>query len=102
MTEHIKMRGSDMSDNEEVIKLQRRLEQHLDTYRNDAFIIEARFVKHEAMQEKNLEAIDRLTATTQGVVDAWVFANGFHRFIKWLSGFAFLGGAIAWLQHTFK
>ena len=91
-----------MPVNEELIRLQRRLESHIEDYRDFGYLNEMRHCKHEARQDKNLEAIEMLTVTTQGVVDAWVFANGFHRFVKWLSGFAFLGGAIAWLQHTFK
>ena len=91
-----------MAENEELIKIQRRLEDHLEAYRDNNYTNEARHLKHEEMYKKNMEAIDKLAATTQGVVDAWIFANSFHRFVKWLSGFAFLGGIIAWLQHTFK
>ena len=91
-----------MPSDAEVIELKRRLEDHIADYRVHCAEEEAKTIRHEEMYEKNMVAIATLVTSTQGVVDAWVFANSFHRFIKWLSGFALLGAAITWLQHTFK
>lgn len=90
-----KIRENDMPECEELIKLQRRLEVHIKTCTEDRTVNADR-------HKKSMEAIEALTATTQGVVEAWVVINGFHRFVKWLSGFAVLGGAIVWIQQTFK
>ena len=65
----------------------------------DAHLIE--YTQHRAeyleRQQHNMEAIDKLTKATQGLVDAWTVANNIQRFFKWLSGFAFLGIVISWI-----
>lgn len=53
-------------------------------------------------QELNASNIAHLTESTQGVVDAWVVANGLQKFIKWVSSFAIIGGIIAWLNGFIK
>jgi hypothetical protein len=35
-----------------------------------------------------IECIDKLTTSTQGVVDAWIFASTFRKVAMWLTGFA--------------
>lgn len=59
--------------------------------------IEELHKRHNEMYEKNMEAIAKLTESTQGVVDAWTTANNLHKFTKWLSGFAIVGIVITWL-----
>ena len=39
-------------------------------------------------------AVDRQTKSTEGLVEAWVAANGFYRVVKWLSGIGVPVGAI--------
>ena len=57
--------------------------------------------RYNELYEKNMEAIAKLTESTQGVVDAWSTANNLHKFIKWLSGLAVVGTAFTWLAKTF-
>lgn len=47
--------------------------------------------------EALIEANEATVKATAGVVDAWTTVNNFQRFVKWLSSFAILGGALAWL-----
>ena len=45
-------------------------------------------------QTLNTEAINRLSASTQGMVEAWTTANGVAKFVKWVSGLVVGGLAL--------
>lgn len=56
---------------------------------------------HNELCEKNIEAIAKLTESTQGLVDAWTTASNLQKFVKWISGLAVVGTTIAWLIKNF-
>lgn len=82
--------------------LTKRLDSHIEycTQRDDN--IDARLDKLIGAQELNATNIANLTEATQGVVDAWVVANGLSKFLKWLSSFAIIGASIIWLKDFIK
>ncbi len=89
-------------DCEQSKTLNRRFEDHLEEYRS--FTAETRAIHSslERLQLRNTEAIAHLTESTQGVVNAWTFANNLHKFIKWLVAFAASVFALmAWLHDMF-
>jgi len=88
-----------MSDSQKTLSLQERVELHIEWCNAKTKEYQARCEMDDARHQQTVDAIEKLTATTQGVVDAWVFANTFHRFIKWLSGFAILVAVAAWLSN---
>jgi len=78
-----------VSIHEEVLEMERRL--------ND------RVSKIEKLQQDNSVAIgqltanvDRLTSSTQGIVDVWTAGKTLQKAIKWLSGFAIVVTLINW------
>lgn len=78
-------------------ELNRRFEDHVSDYRIHIAEDVEKHRRQDEMYEKNMQAISDLTGATKGVVDAWVFANTFQRFLKWLSAFGIIGIAIIWL-----
>jgi len=52
--------------------------------------------------ENLMAAIEKLTIATQGVVDAWTFANNFNKFIKWVASLGAIGTAFMWALDKFK
>lgn len=61
------------------------------------------------VQKQNTETIGQLTAATAGVIEVYAAGQGviktgaaFGRFVKWLSGFAILSGAITWVYSLFN
>jgi len=74
----------------------KRLDAHLVEYATHRSEYLERQVHQDKLQSNNMEAIDKLTKATQGLVDTWLIANGIQKFFKWLSGFAFLGVIISW------
>ena len=61
-----------------------------------------RWNKLLAAQEANTESIKQLTLATRGLVETWTALNVFQRFIKWVSSFAIIGGAVTWLVSKFS
>ena len=57
-----------------------------------------RQLRQDIAHEQNLEAIRRLTSATQGLVDAWLVANSFQKFIKWIASFGVLAYVIKWIS----
>lgn len=53
------------------------------------------------LSNSNLEAIAKLTASTQDVVNAWSTANNLQKFIKWIGGFSLLIAAVTWYIKNF-
>lgn len=83
-------------------ELKRRFDDHLKDHENIEKEQLKRDLRQDRAHQQNMEAISELTKATRGVVEAWVFANTFRKFIVWLSGFAFLGGLIAWFTNVFS
>lgn len=59
-------------------------------------------------QKENTKAIGQLTAATAGIIEVYAagqsvikVGSAFGRFVKWLSGFAILGGAVTWAYNLF-
>jgi hypothetical protein len=57
-----------------------------------------------ATQQHNTDSLQLLTESSQGVIDAWIAANGavkvasaLGKFIKWIGGLGFLGVSIVWV-----
>ena len=96
-TEKTKLRRTDVPADEEIIKLQRRVDKHIIEFERHKLGDDQRFLKYSKAHEENMEAIAALTESTQGVVDAWAVAASFQKFIKWLSGFTIVGIVVAWL-----
>jgi len=92
----------------EVTELRRILDEHLAESKE-------RYARYDEIHEANILAISQLTddvatltkgiadltRSTQGLVDGWVAARAFQRFIKWLSSFAILGIVGVWLYDKF-
>jgi hypothetical protein len=81
----------------QVNNLRRRLDDHITEHKTRDEEYEARQIRQDELHQQNMEAIADLTSATKDVVDAWVVANGLQRFVKWLSGFSFLGVVAAYL-----
>lgn len=65
--------------------------------------MERRIDDIEKMQQANSLAIgiltsnvDKLTVSTQGIVDVWSAGRTLQAAVKWLSGFSFVAAVIAW------
>ncbi len=72
------------------------LDAHLARYERHRQEYLERQAHQDTMQEANLKAIEALTKSTSGLVEAWTVANGFQRFIVWTSKFAVVGTAALW------
>lgn len=92
------MRSTDVPSDAELIKLHRKVDNHIMDYKQHVAENELCYIRQTEQHEKNMEAIAHLTQSTQGVVDAWSAASSFQRFVKWLSGFALIGIAITWFS----
>ena len=82
--------------NRDLKSLEGKLDNHIEEYKMHKQEYLERQAHQDTMQENNMKAIAELVAATKGVVDAWAVANGFQKFIKWLSGFGLVGALIAW------
>lgn len=90
------------SDRAVLLTLKDEFENHVKEYNLYRSEEEDKHRQQLEMHTKNMEAIAALTKSTQDVVDDWVFANNFSKFIKWVSTFAVLGAVIKWVAETFK
>jgi hypothetical protein len=72
-----------MPTDEEIILLHRKLDRHIDEYR-----------LHILEEQKREERLDRLIDSTQGLVDSWVFAMSFRKFIIFASAFSVPAAAV--------
>ncbi len=89
-----------MPGDKDIILLQRRLDDHIEQFNSHVAEENDRWAHLIDVTERNTESITKLAKSTEGLVDAWVTTNNVGRFIKWISGFAFLGAIGAWLvQH---
>lgn len=72
-----------------LVELETKVDNHLTEY-------DKRCKRQDEAYDKTMEAINKLTESTQGIVEAWTAANSFQRFIKWVSSFAVVGAVITW------
>lgn len=103
------------STDPQIILLQRKLDSHIEDFHEHCEAEEKRWEHLIVAQERNTKSIRDLTKSTQeltestrDIVVAWNAANGtvktmsvLGKFVKWLSGFAFLGGFLTWLFKQF-
>ena len=99
----------------QVLLLQQKLDDHIDDFHRHCEDEEKRWDHLIVAQERNTKSIEELTTSTKAltestrdIVAAWNAANGtvktmsaLSKFIKWLSGFAFVGIFFAWLVDKF-
>lgn len=83
-----------LSTEEDLIDLNNKFQTHLTEY-------SLRCERQDIAHEKNMEAISKLTKSTQGLVDTWVTVRSLQKLMSWLSSFAVLGVLIAWLHSKF-
>lgn len=89
-----------MTPQEEIAKLDKKLTTHIKEHSDHVREQYEINVRQDAAFLKNMEAIAALTKSTQVLVDACVAVSSFRKFLKWLSGFAIVGGVIAWLSEN--
>jgi transketolase len=103
------------STDAQVLLLQQKLDDHIEEFQTHCEDEEKRWSHLIEAQERNTKCIEdlttstrELTESTRDIVSAWNAANGtvktmsaLGKFIKWLSGFAFLGGFLTWLFKQF-
>lgn len=94
-------RDSNLTCEDELRELKARIEAHLEDYREHTSEYDERCKTQDKLYKNTMEAIDKLTQSTQGVVDAWVTARNLQRFVKWLSSFTIVAIAIGWLATKF-
>lgn len=99
----------------QVLLLQQKLDDHIDDFHRHCEDEEKRWDHLIVAQERNTKSIEELTTSTKAltestrdIVAAWNAANGtvktmsaLSKFIKWLSGFAFVGIFFTWLVDKF-
>lgn len=97
--------------NDEMLMLQRKLEVHIDAYEKHVEEDHRRWDRFIATQEEHSKSLDDLTRSLdtavksmEGLLTAWQAANGaikvgatVTRFLRWLSGFAVIGAAAAYV-----
>ena len=84
------------------VLLQKRLDDHIEKYEVDRRNDDTRWEHMVEAQQQNTLAINQLTDSTRQLVEAWQTTSSLGRFAKWLSGFAVLGGIVAWLTDHIK
>lgn len=96
--------------------LQEKLETHIQQFDEHIRECDERWDHIIESQQQTNDSIDKLVKctsdlheSTKGVVEAWEtgtgvikFGGAVGRFIKWLAGFAVLGGVISWLTNHLK
>ena len=96
------LRRTDMPEDEQYIKLQRRLDDHLDEYRIHILEHDKRESNLLLALETNTKQIHDLTAAVKPLVDAVTAAVIAQKFIKWVTGFSGIAIFIAWYNDLFK
>jgi len=96
------------SNTEKLILLQEKLDNHIAEYDERRKQEDDRWDHLLQCQEQNTQCMKDLTDSTKGLIEAWEAANGavktlsaLGRFVKWLSGFAIVGGAATWTVEHF-
>jgi hypothetical protein len=105
-----KLTNENSTDNK-VLILQQKLDTHIENFHEYREQDEQRWNKVITAQEENTKCIHELTLSTKeltestrDIIAAWSAANGtvktmsaLGQFVKWMSGFAFLGVFFVWL-----
>lgn len=92
----IKIRRTDMPEScDEIKKLRKRFEKHMDEHRLDNKDYNERQLKQDIAQASTLKAIADLTEAVKPLVDGVTVLVVIQKLVKWLSGFAFIGVIIA-------
>ena len=88
---------------EELIDMRQKLDEHVAEFRAHIEQEDQRWADILALQERNAEQIEKLTKSTEGMVEAWQVATGGMRFFvilgqfaKWLAGFAVFVAIAQW------
>ena len=90
------IRRTDMPEScDEIKKLRKRFEKHMDDHRLDEATYIERQVKQDLAHEKTTEAICELTKAVKPLVDGITVLVTLQKLVKWASGFAFIGVIIA-------
>lgn len=89
--------------------LSERVDAHITEFRNHEVKGNKRHDLYLKIQTENTEAVKDLSRNTKDIVEAWQAAEGvvkfgstLGKFVKWLSGFAVLGGILHWLGFDIK
>lgn len=96
---------------DELVLLQEEFKAHVEEFRAHVKEEHARWDHLITVQENTTKSVNDLTTavsaqveSTKDIIDAWNAANGaikvgrtVSRFLKWLSGFAFIGVGAVWL-----
>lgn len=97
-----------MANEDELLRLRTRLDNHIDDYRAHILEEERRYMKDMQMQEalanniaSLMKALELQVEATKGLVEAWNAASFLQKFIKWCSGFAAVGMFLAWYNDFF-
>jgi len=87
----------------ELEAMRQQLDGHVAEFRAHIAEEDKRWESILELQERNAEQIERLTKSTEGMVDAWQVATGGMRlfvilgqFAKWLAGFAVFVAIAQW------
>ena len=83
---------------DEIKKLRKRFEKHMDEHRIDELDYNSRQLKQDLAQASTMEAIDKLTKAVQPLVDGITVLVVLQKLVKWASGFAFIGIVISWFS----
>ncbi len=96
------------SSDSQLLLLQVKLDNHIKEYHEHLEEQRNQWDKLLTTQRQNTEAITSLTDSTKDLVNVWHAANGTMKslsalggFMKWLSGFAFVGVIITWASKLF-
>ena len=106
---------NDRPTDSQVLLLQQKLDNHIAAFHAHCEAEEKRWEHLISAQERNTKCIEDLTSSTQDLIEStrdivsvWNAASGtvktmsaLGRFVKWISGFAFVVAFIAWLSKQF-
>ena len=87
--------------NSELGILRERLDDHLERYNMDR---EERIRFEEQIlvaTQRNSEGIEKLTKSTQGLIDSWIMITGIRKLLVWLASIGGLGWLTTWVHQKF-
>jgi len=94
-------RNISMENRDNLVALNKKLDQHLNDHKVYEVTYEARCVKQEEESRRTIEAIEKLTKATTEIVEAWRVVKGIQKFVKWASTFTAIGLLLSWLHYKF-
>ena len=88
---------------EELTNMSQKLEQHMNEFRAHIEEENRRWESILSLQERNAQQIERITKSTEGMVEAWQVATGGMKFLvmvgkfaKWLASLAVFAAIAHW------